>query len=146
MSKALNICRSSEIATQQLKARKIEENKTEDVRAISSRQGNKGKSRKPFNGKKKTSDASPDQRKCREAHPKHKDYQCYRCGGKQRHSLESCPAFGHECKACKEPNHFASVCKSSQKRPIKQLTELSDEEQETGTDTTSKSETVSRLA
>ena len=50
MSKALNICRASEIATQQLKARKIEENKTEDVRAISSRQGNKGKSRKPFNG------------------------------------------------------------------------------------------------
>ena len=62
MNKALNICRSSEMATQQLKAMKTEENKTEDVRAISSRQGNKGKSRKPFNGKK-TRDASPDQRK-----------------------------------------------------------------------------------
>lgn len=34
MNKALNICRSSEIATQQLKAMKTEENKTEDVRAI----------------------------------------------------------------------------------------------------------------
>ena len=44
-------------------------------------------------------------------------------------------SFGHESKACKKPNHFASVCKSSQKRPIKQLTELSDEEQETDTDT-----------
>ena len=85
--------------------------------------------------KKKTRDASPDQKKRREAHPKPKSYQCYRCGGKQRHSLESCPAFGHECKSCKKPNHFASVCKSSQKRPIKQLTELPDEEQETDTDT-----------
>jgi len=62
MNKALNICRSSEIAPQQLKAMKTEENKTEDIRAISSRQGNKGKSCKPFNGKK-TRDASPDQRK-----------------------------------------------------------------------------------
>ena len=44
MNKALNICRSSEIATQQLKAMKSEENKTEDVRAISSREGNKGTS------------------------------------------------------------------------------------------------------
>ena len=134
MNKALNICRSSEMATQQLKAMKTEENKTEDVRAISSRQGNKGKSRKPFNGKK-TRDASPDQRKHRKMHPKHKGYQCYRCGRKQRHSLESCPAFVHECKACKKPNHFASVWKSSQKCPIKQLTELSDAEQETDTDT-----------
>ena len=135
MNKALNICRSSEIATQQLKAMKSEENKTEGVRAISSRQGNKGKSRKLFSGKKKTRDASPDQRKRREAHPKPKSYQCYRCGGKQRHSLESCPAFGHECKSRKKPNHFASVCKASHKRPIKQLTELPDEEQETDTDT-----------
>ena len=93
-----------------------------------------GKSRKPFDGKK-TRDASPDQRKHRKTHPKHKGYQCYRCGGKQGHSLESCPPFGHQCKACKKPNHFASVCKSSQKCPIKQLMELSDAEQETDTDT-----------
>ena len=85
MNKALNICRSSEIATQQLKAMKTEENKTEDVRAISSHQGNKAKSRKPFNGKK-TRDASPDQRKHRKTHPKHKGYQCYCCGGKQRYA------------------------------------------------------------
>ena len=54
---------------------------------------------------------------------------------KQRHSLESCPAFGHECKVCKNPNHIASVSKSSQKCLIKQLTALSDAEQETDTDT-----------
>ena len=35
----------------------------------------------------------------------------------------------------KKPNHFASVCKSSQKCPIKQLTKLLDAEQETDTDT-----------
>ena len=96
---------------------KTEENKTEDVRAISSRQGNKGP------------------KETLKTHSNHKGYQCYRCGGKQRHSLESCPACGHECKACKKPNHFASVCKSSQKCLIKQLTELLDAEQETDTDT-----------
>ena len=109
MNKALNICRSSEITTQQLKAMKTEENKTEDVHAISSHQGIKGKSRKPFNGKK-THDASPDQREHRKTHPKHKGYQCYCCGRKQRHPLESCPAFGHECKACKKPKEdFAYI-------------------------------------
>ena len=61
-------------------------------------------------------------------------YQCYRCGGKQRHTLENCPAFGHKCKACKKPNHFASVCRSLQKHAIEQMTELSDDEQETDTD------------
>lgn len=54
--------------------------------------------------------------------------------GKQRHTLENCPAFGNEYKACKKPNHFASVCRSSQKQSIKQMTELSDDEQETDTD------------
>ena len=138
INKALNICRSSEVATLQLKAMKSEETKsTEEVRVVSGRQNNKVKSRKQYNGyngKKKTRDPSSDPRKHREPNSKQRAYQCYRCGGKQRHTLESCPAFGHECKACKKPNHFASVCRSSQKHPIKQMTELSDDEQETDTD------------
>ena len=135
INKALNICRSSEVATLQLKAMKSEETKsTEEVHALSGRQNNKAKSRNQYNGKKKTRDLVSDPRKHREPNSKQRAYQCYRCGGKQRHTLEKCPAFGHECKACKKPNHFASVCKSSQKRPIKQMTELSDDEQETDTE------------
>ena len=135
INKALNICRSSEVATLQLKAMKSEETKSsEQVHAISSRQNNKVKSRNQYNGKKKTRDLFSDPRKHREPNSKQRAYQCYRCGGKQRHTLEKCPAFGHECKACKKPNHFTSVCRSSQKRPIKQMTELSDDEQETNTD------------
>ena len=53
MNKALNICRSSEIPTQQLKAMKTEENKTEDVHAISSHQGITGKSRNSRGGRNK---------------------------------------------------------------------------------------------
>ena len=134
INKALNICRSSEVATQQLKAMKSEETKsTEEVRVVSGRQNNKAKPRKQYNGKKKTRDPSSERRKHREPYSKQRACQCYLCGGKQRHTLENCPAFWHECKACKKPNHLASVCRSSQKHPVKQMTELSDEEQETDT-------------
>ena len=132
INKALNICRSSVVATLQLKSE--ETKSTEEVHAVSGRQNNKGKSRNQYSGKKKTRDPSSDPRKHREPNSKQTAYQCYRCEGKQRHALENCPAFGNEYKACKKPNHFASVCRSSQKQPIKQMTELSDDEQETDTD------------
>ena len=123
INKALNICRSSEVVTSQLKAMKSEKNKsTEQVHVISGRQNNKVKSRNQYNGKKKTRNLSSDPRKHREPNSKQTTYQCYRCRGKQTHTLENCPAFGHKCKACKKPNHFASVYRSLQKRPIKQMT------------------------
>ena len=135
INKALNICRSSEVATLQLKAMKSEETKSaEEVHAVSGRQNNKVKSRNQYNGKKKICDPSSDPRKHREPNFKQRAYLCYRWGGKQRHTLENYPAFGHECKACKKPSHFASVCRSSQKHLIKQMTELSDDEQEGDTD------------
>ena len=100
INKALNICRSSEVATLQLKAMQSEEIKsTEEVHAVSGRENNKGKSRNQYNGKKKTRDPSSDPRKHREPNSKQRAYQCYRCEGKQRHTLENCPAFGQECKA-----------------------------------------------
>ena len=51
-----------------------------------------------------------------------------------RHSLENCPAFGHECKACKRPKHFASVCRSPSRSQVKQLAKLTDDEPETDSD------------
>lgn len=40
---------------------------------------------------------------------------CYRCGGKFPHKAQ-CPALGKTCNKCSKKNHFASVCKTSQKR------------------------------
>ena len=124
LNKALNICRSSEAASQQLKAMKIDEKKaTEEVRVVRERNSRDPKKRDP----KKRQDQAPMR----------KEWQCFHCGGKQRHNLENCPAYGHECKACKKPNHFASVCRSAPRRQVKQIAEETDDEQETDSDETS---------
>lgn len=87
INKALNICRSSVVATLQLKS---EETKgTEEAHAVSGRQNNKGKSRNQYSGKKKIRDPFSDPRKHREPNSKQTAYQCYRCEGKQRHTLEN---------------------------------------------------------
>ena len=40
---------------------------------------------------------------------------CFRCGGKFPHKYQ-CPALGKTCNKCSKKNHFATVCKTSQKR------------------------------
>lgn len=40
--------------------------------------------------------------------------ECRYCGKNQRHPRkEDCPAWGKKCNKCTKPNHFSSVCKSS---------------------------------
>ena len=135
LNKALNTCHTSEAASHQLKAMKEDDKKltTEDVRFVKDKR--KDKFRPPRNGKQGTQTSKPPRatKKRSEQPPNRKGYQCYNCGGKQRHKLENCPAFGHECKACKKPNHFASVCQSS-KFQVKQVTETTDDETETDSD------------
>lgn len=40
---------------------------------------------------------------------------CFRCGGKFPHKTQ-CPALGKTCNSCSKKNHFATVCKTRQKR------------------------------
>ena len=137
LNKALNICRSSEVASQQLKAMKLDDKKSpEEVRVVRERQQNRNKSRNPRNAPMKPTNSTRDHNKRQDQAPKRKPWQCFHCGGKQRHSLEKCPAFGHECKACKKPNHFASVCRSASRSQVKQIAEEidTDDEQETDSD------------
>ena len=137
LNKALNICRSSEVASQQLKAMKLDDKKSpEEVRVVRERQQNRNKSRNPRNAPMKPTNSTRDHNKRQDQAPKRKPWQCFRCGGKQRHNLEKCPAFGHECKACKKPNHFASVCRSASRSQVKQIAEEidTDDEQETDSD------------
>ena len=125
LNKALNICRSNEAASQQLEAMKPDDSKTaEVVRAIKDDKvrHKHHKNKPPFfrNDKKKT-------RSEKTKPPNPKNYQCFHCGGKQRHKLENCPAFGKVCKKCSKPNHFASVCRSvSRTSQVKQMASISD--------------------
>ena len=136
LNKALVMCRSNEIASQQLKSMKLEEKKTEEVSVVKDRQQKKSKPRNARNARnsptKSRNSASWDPKK--NADQRTKSFQCFHCGHKERHSLENCPAFGHECKACKRPNHFASVCRSSSRSQVKQLAELTNGEPETDSD------------
>ena len=49
-----------------------------------------------------------------QAHHQNKHQQCGLCGGRYPHSRE-CPAKGKRCAACGKLNHFARVCRSSQR-------------------------------
>ena len=130
LNKALNICRSSEIASQQLEAMKLDDKKTtEEVRVVRGRQQNK--SRYPRNAQMKARNSASDPKKCQDQVPKRKVWQCFNCGRKQQHNLANCPAFGHECKACKKPNHFVSVCRSASRSQVKQIAEEDDKDTET---------------
>ena len=50
-------------------------------------------------------------------HPKSKKPECYFCGGtySQNHI---CPAKGKTCSKCRKPNHFAKVCRRSEKKAV----------------------------
>jgi len=129
LNKALNICRSNEAACQQLEAMKPDERKaTEEVRVVKDhndkdRHKHRTKPRVPHNGKKKTR----SDKKRQDDMAKQKNYQCFNCGSKQKHKLESCTAFGKVCKACNKRNHFTSVCRSvSRTSQVKQMASISD--------------------
>lgn len=48
--------------------------------------------------------------------------QCRNCGGKYPHQGD-CPAKGKECRGCGKQNHYAKVCRASQRTPAHQSQE-----------------------
>jgi len=100
----------------------------EEVRIVEDRNDkdrhkHRSKPHVPHNGKKKTR----SDKKRQDDVAKQQNYQCFNCGSKQKHKLESCPAFGKVCKACNKRNHFASVCRSvSCTSQVKQMASISD--------------------
>lgn len=109
LNKALSICRSSEIASQQMKAMKHDDKETEDVRAI------RKTSNKRSNNHRGRRDKPDQHNKPQSTQKRDATYKCYHCGSKEKHKLEDCPARGKECRNCKKLNHFASVCLSKQR-------------------------------
>ena len=105
LDNAINMCRSSEIPTQQMKIIQ-QESKPEDVHIF--------KQQRPQKPRVTRSHAKPKEPKPQQ---KSSTYKCYHCGSKDRHRLTDCPAYRKECKSCKKLNHFASVCQSNRNRP-----------------------------
>lgn len=93
LQKAIDICRASEITTNQLKAinEEVEVHKIRTVKAKDNR--DKGK-------------IDADEQKAN----------CSRCGFK--HEVKKCPAYGKTCNSCNKKNHFAKMCKSQSTRKM----------------------------
>ena len=105
LSRAIDICRSSETTRKQIK--KLHETQTSEE-AINAVKDNKTET-----GRRET---------WREA-----KVRCKYCGGTHQRKKELCPAFGSRCRNCGRDNHFAKVClqkaKSHRQKPLHSVTE-----------------------
>ena len=99
LQKAIDICKAAEIASKHVKT--IVDS-TAETHAISKRPKVK------FRGK--------DHQDLREKH--NKGDPCGRCGYVHTSKQNQCPAMGQKCHKCGKINHFAKVCKNSQKTEV----------------------------
>ena len=129
LDKAINLCRSSEIATKQLNVLKQEATKSEGVHVVKQQRPQRQRRStnttarqpsKPHGGKKTTTRGRP--------------YKCFHCGSSESHKKEACPAYGKECKICKKLNHFASVCMSKGQTRMHAVTLEADDSSGTDSD------------
>ena len=106
LNKAINICHSNEIASQQLKSMNLDGNEEEDVNFV--RHGPQRRRRRPFFDKEKN---NPGDRRRREA----SQDKCSWFGRRSSHKLEDCPGRGQKCNKWRKLNLFAAVFKFKQK-------------------------------
>ena len=110
LNKAVNICRSSEIANIQLKSMKASSKEVEEVHAVQGKTHRKPNKTPPNGGKIKLR-ATKEHQPAAKSHNSSKR-KCYHCGRLLDHKLKDCPDFGQTCNSCGKENHFASVCLS----------------------------------
>ena len=128
LNKALNICRSSEIASMELKSMKSEQtNNSEQINAIQAKYQRRRKYKESTRSEAGTKATKQTQEICN------------RCGKQGRDKREECIAYGQTCRICSKPNHFAVVCRQkgktpfqqkSQRRNVKMVTHETDESDE----------------
>ena len=103
LNKAIEMCRSSEITSKQLKTMEKEVKESgEELNFLrkSQAQHARGKRSQKFS-------KAPNKPVASNA------VQCKYCGRRQRHSKkEECPAFGQQCNKCHQYNHFQKLCLS----------------------------------
>lgn len=93
LEKAINVCRTSEIAKQQSSVVTMETGKTEEIHRVA------------------VASSQERQRRNNNEESSRTYKQCYRCGGRY-HIKSNCPAMGKICNLCKKENHYAKVCKT----------------------------------
>jgi hypothetical protein len=113
LTDAINICRTSEITEQQLKAIGGTREAEESVHYAK---------QKSFNKKKPSTSAKEGQQNEQQTWRR-----CKYCGINHKWVKDLCPAWGKRCKKCSKMNHFASECKSS---PAVNYVEEEDEDEE----------------
>jgi hypothetical protein len=106
LQKCINICRSVEAASSQLK-NITNDNPIENVKALSQRHRKTPNTRLPAPPKNKT--RAP--------------ISCQYCGTEHPPIKEQCPAWGKSCRSCGVRNHFANVCRKVKKKDLHAITE-----------------------
>ena len=122
LSNAVEICRSAEATTQQL--RDLGEDPTVHVHAV-----------KPSNFKTRMSRQGPKHNKLKSkgsSNSKDKVIKCKFCGKMHKPTREECPAYGKLCNECRRMNHFASCC--SRKGQVKMVEERESKSDDTETE------------
>ena len=110
LQKAIQMCTSSEVASQQMKKiQGVESKQTEEVKKL----GEKKKTARKPRPKKEAEKQAKSGDKSKK--PTSSD-KCRYCGRQQRHVRGTeCPAFGQTCSNCQKKGHFTSVCYASKK-------------------------------
>ena len=113
MDKALDMCKSSEIANKQLKTiQKDEKQNNEELNLV------QDKRRQAQDNKKLNQKKPPNNQKKPPIKPgPSKTRKCKYCGQHKKHAKQTdCPAYGQQCRSCKRMNHFAKVCQASKEK------------------------------
>ena len=104
LKQTIDICRSNEIASKQLKH--ITGNDSDNVNAMSH---NSSRNVHTARSSRSYSKSNTDSKRNRSKTP---DSVCRFCGKRHNFNKRDCPAYGKQCNKCKRFNHFSSVCKS----------------------------------
>ena len=123
LKKAIQMCASSEIASQQIKTIISAGDKTEDITKFSEKKfPHRTRSKKRDGGRSSNLEKKLEKKKSGSPF----EPTCKYRGRKQRHERRTkCPAFKKTCSKCQKKGHFASVCRSSKK--IQQFEEDEDD-------------------
>ena len=113
LSQCLDICRSSETSSRQLRAMN-----QEDVRYMKEE-----KKKKMPTAKNKTSPPANNP-----IETKGQRMVCKFCARQHFFAKKNCPAWGNSCKNCGKPNHFPVCCPESKKNVLSMECESEDEE------------------
>ncbi|XP_068717216.1 uncharacterized protein [Montipora capricornis] len=101
LDKALDMCKSSEIANKQIKSPQHESKQSkEELHLVQDKSKNNTKKSRPSNPNKTNKGSK-------------KTWKCKFCGQAKWHSKPTdCPAYGQQRRICNKMNHFSKVCLS----------------------------------